>query len=100
MNGVSGIIAPLIVGVLRTIQLSKDKITDIVPVDYTVNAMISVMWDTVNRYGYYILLYVLLHLPICMQRNYHLCSVLFSLIDIEMVTKKIRNQKFITTCLV
>jgi len=63
MNGISGIIAPLIVGVLRTMPLSKDKISDIVPVDYTVNALISVMWDTVNRYGYYILLYVLLHVP-------------------------------------
>ncbi|CAI6361900.1 unnamed protein product [Macrosiphum euphorbiae] len=50
MNGVSGIIAPLIVGVLRTIQLSKDKMADIVPVDYTVNTLISVMWDTVNRH--------------------------------------------------
>jgi len=63
MNGASGIIAPLIVGVLRTIQLSTDKITDIVPVDYTANALISVMWDTVNRYGYYIVLYVLLYVP-------------------------------------
>lgn len=101
MNGVSGIVAPLIVGVLRTIQLSTDKITDIVPVDYTANALISVMWDTVNRYGYYILLYVLLHVPICMQRNKLSCVFyFFSLIDIEMATKKIRNQKFIITCLV
>ncbi|XP_029346252.1 fatty acyl-CoA reductase wat-like [Acyrthosiphon pisum] len=50
MNGVSGIISPLIVGILRTVQLSTDKISDIVPVDYTVNALISVMWDTVNRH--------------------------------------------------
>jgi len=55
MNGVSGVVAPLIVGFLRTVQLSKGKITDIVPVDYTVNALISVMWDTVNRYRYNLL---------------------------------------------
>lgn len=51
MNGVTGVIAPLIVGFLRTIQLSKDKIADIVPVDYASNALICVMWDTVNRYS-------------------------------------------------
>jgi len=50
MNGVSGVVAPIIVGFLRAIQLSKGKIADIVPVDYAVNALISVMWDTVNRY--------------------------------------------------
>jgi len=55
MNGVSSIITPLIVGVLRTIQLSTDKVADIVPVDYTANALISVMWDTVNRYVYCLL---------------------------------------------
>lgn len=49
INGASGIITPLIVGILRTIQLSRDKNTDIVPVDYTANALISVMWSTVNR---------------------------------------------------
>ncbi|XP_025207314.1 fatty acyl-CoA reductase wat-like [Melanaphis sacchari] len=52
INGLSGIVTPLIVGVLRTIQLSRDKITDIVPVDYTVNALISVMWSTANRHQY------------------------------------------------
>lgn len=52
MNGVTGVVAPIIVGFLRTVQLSKGKITDIVPVDYAVNALISVMWDTVNRYRY------------------------------------------------
>ncbi|KAL5235551.1 hypothetical protein ACI65C_002961, partial [Semiaphis heraclei] len=50
MNGVTGVVAPIIVGFLRTVQLSKGKITDIVPVDYAVNALISVMWDTVNRH--------------------------------------------------
>jgi len=43
---VTGVIA----GFVRTIQLDKNKIADIIPVDYTVNALISVMWDTVNRY--------------------------------------------------
>ncbi|CAH1738322.1 unnamed protein product [Aphis gossypii] len=52
INGASGIITPLIVGILRTIQLSRNKKTDIVPVDYTANALISVMWSTVNRYKY------------------------------------------------
>lgn len=50
MNGPTGIIAPIIVGFLRTIPIATDKITDIIPVDYTANALISVMWDTVNRY--------------------------------------------------
>jgi len=49
MNGASGIVIGVIVGFLRTIQLDKNKIADIIPVDYTVNALISVMWDTVNR---------------------------------------------------
>jgi len=52
INGPSGIVTGVLVGFLRTIQLDTDKITDIIPVDYTVNALISVMWDTVNRCGY------------------------------------------------
>lgn len=50
MNGTTGIITPVIVGLLRVILIAKDKKTDSVPVDYTVNALISVMWDTINRY--------------------------------------------------
>jgi len=50
MNGASGIVTGLVSGFVRTIQLDKSKIADIIPVDYTVNALISVMWDTVNRY--------------------------------------------------
>jgi alcohol-forming fatty acyl-CoA reductase len=50
INGPSGIVTGVIAGFLRTIPLDKNKITDIIPVDYTVNALISVMWDTVNRY--------------------------------------------------
>lgn len=49
MNGPTGIVTPLILGVLRIIPISTDKITDIIPVDYTANALICVMWDTVNR---------------------------------------------------
>lgn len=49
MNGPTGIVTPLIVGILRIIPISTDKITDIIPVDYTANALICVMWDTVNR---------------------------------------------------
>ncbi|CAI6363746.1 unnamed protein product [Macrosiphum euphorbiae] len=50
INGPSGIVTGFIAGFLRTIQLDKNKIADIIPVDYTVNALISVMWDTVNRH--------------------------------------------------
>jgi len=50
INGPSGIVTGVIAGFLRTINLDKNKIADIIPVDYTVNALISVMWDTVNRY--------------------------------------------------
>lgn len=39
------------IGFLRTVPVDGNKITDIVPADYTVNALISVMWDTVNRYN-------------------------------------------------
>lgn len=53
INGPSGIVTGFIAGFLRTIQLDKNKIADIIPVDYTVNALISVMWDTVNRYIFF-----------------------------------------------
>jgi len=54
INGPSGIVTGVIAGFLRTIQLDKNKIADIIPVDYTANALISVMWDTVNRYIFFI----------------------------------------------
>lgn len=50
INGPSGVMTSVVVGFLRIIPIATDKITDIIPVDYTVNALISVMWDTVNRY--------------------------------------------------
>lgn len=50
INGPSGILTGVMAGLLRTIYLDTNKIADIIPVDYTVNALISVMWDTVNRY--------------------------------------------------
>lgn len=53
MNGPSAIVAGVMTGFLRTVPIVRNKITDIVPADYTVNALISVMWDTVNRYIYY-----------------------------------------------
>lgn len=52
VNGPSGVVTSAIVGFLRVLPMATDKITDIIPVDYTVNALISVMWDTVNRYIY------------------------------------------------
>jgi len=50
INGPSGIVTGVIAGFLRAIQLDKNKIADIIPVDYTANALISVMWDTVHRF--------------------------------------------------
>ncbi|XP_025192600.1 fatty acyl-CoA reductase wat-like [Melanaphis sacchari] len=50
MNGPSAIVAGVMTGFLRIVPIARNKITDIVPADYTVNALISVMWDTVNRY--------------------------------------------------
>eukprot|EP00102_Acyrthosiphon_pisum_P027901 XP_016665111.1 PREDICTED: fatty acyl-CoA reductase 2-like [Acyrthosiphon pisum] len=49
MNGPTGMITGVIVGFLRMINLATDKVTDIIPADYTANALISVMWDTVKR---------------------------------------------------
>lgn len=51
MNGPSGVVTGVMIGFLRTVPVDGNKITDIVPADYTVNALISVMWDTVNRYN-------------------------------------------------
>ncbi|KAF0772958.1 fatty acyl-CoA reductase wat-like [Aphis craccivora] len=48
MNGPSAIVAGVMTGFLRTVPIVRNKITDIVPADYTINALISVMWDTVN----------------------------------------------------
>lgn len=50
MNGPSGIVTGVSIGFLRAIPIDTNKVADIIPVDYTVNALISVMWDTVNRY--------------------------------------------------
>ncbi|XP_001948211.2 fatty acyl-CoA reductase wat [Acyrthosiphon pisum] len=50
MNGPTGILTGVMVGFLRTINLAIDKVTDIIPADYTANALISVMWDTVKRH--------------------------------------------------
>ncbi|XP_022167367.1 fatty acyl-CoA reductase wat-like isoform X2 [Myzus persicae] len=49
MNGPTGLVTAAVVGFLRTAPNIGSKITDIIPADYTVNALISVMWDTVNR---------------------------------------------------
>ncbi|XP_060881815.1 fatty acyl-CoA reductase wat-like [Metopolophium dirhodum] len=53
MNNVQGlvyVVNSIMLGFLRAIAMSMDKKTDIVPIDYTANALITVMWDTVNRY--------------------------------------------------
>ncbi|XP_015366451.1 PREDICTED: fatty acyl-CoA reductase 1-like [Diuraphis noxia] len=50
MNGPTGILTGVMVGFLRTLQISTDKVTDIIPADYTANALISVMWDTICRH--------------------------------------------------
>jgi len=51
MNGPTGVITGTTVGFLRTAPNIGSNITDIIPADYTVNALISVMWDTANRYA-------------------------------------------------
>jgi len=51
LQGLSAVVTSVIVGCLRSMPISTNKKTDIVPVDYAVNALISVMWDTVNRYN-------------------------------------------------
>ncbi|KAL4148036.1 hypothetical protein QTP88_002340 [Uroleucon formosanum] len=50
LNGPTGILTGFIVGFLRTINIARDKVTDIIPADYTANALISVMWHTVKRH--------------------------------------------------
>ncbi|XP_060881062.1 fatty acyl-CoA reductase wat-like [Metopolophium dirhodum] len=50
MNGPTGILTGVMVGFLRTVNIATDKVTDIIPADYTANALISVMWDTVKRH--------------------------------------------------
>lgn len=51
INGPTGMITGTMVGFLRAVPNIGSNITDIIPADYTVNALISVMWDTVNRYN-------------------------------------------------
>lgn len=50
MIGPPGIITGIMIGFIRVVLLNKNKVFDLVPADYTVNALISVMWDTINRY--------------------------------------------------
>lgn len=50
MNGPFGLVTGFMIGLLKVILIVKEKKSDIVPADYTVNALISAMWDTVNRY--------------------------------------------------
>ncbi|KAF0767976.1 fatty acyl-CoA reductase wat-like isoform X1 [Aphis craccivora] len=50
IQGLAAVVTSLIIGFVRVVPMNLNKKTDIVPVDYTVNALISVMWDTVNRY--------------------------------------------------
>jgi len=50
INGPPGLVIPLIIGFWRVLLVDKTKKCDIIPADYIVNAMISVMWDTVNRH--------------------------------------------------
>ena len=49
VNGATGVITSLIGGFLRTGSVDRNKKCDIIPVDYTANALICVMWDTVNK---------------------------------------------------
>ncbi|XP_050536687.1 fatty acyl-CoA reductase wat-like [Daktulosphaira vitifoliae] len=50
MNGPSGIVAGIVTGFLRAIPCKLNNMVDIVPADYTINALITSMWDTATRY--------------------------------------------------
>jgi len=49
MQGLTAVVTGVIVGFIRVLPMSMNKKVDIVPVDYSANALISVMWDTVIR---------------------------------------------------
>uniref|UniRef100_A0A2S2P2M9 Fatty acyl-CoA reductase n=1 Tax=Schizaphis graminum TaxID=13262 RepID=A0A2S2P2M9_SCHGA len=49
-QGLAAVVTSVIVGFSRTLPITMNKKADIVPVDYSANALISVMWDTVIRY--------------------------------------------------
>lgn len=50
INGPTGMATGVFIGFLRTFPSDYDKVTDWIPADYTINGLISTMWDTVNRY--------------------------------------------------
>ncbi|KAL4148043.1 hypothetical protein QTP88_002347 [Uroleucon formosanum] len=50
LNGPTGILTGFMAGIFRTIKMGGHKVADIVPADYTANALISVMWHTVKRH--------------------------------------------------
>lgn len=50
-SGSTWVATQLILGLLRVLALDSKKSNDIVPVDYTANALISVMWETVKKYA-------------------------------------------------
>jgi alcohol-forming fatty acyl-CoA reductase len=49
MQGLAAVVTSVVVGFLRALPISKNKKADFVPVDYSANALISIMWDTVIR---------------------------------------------------
>jgi len=60
MVGLPSIITGIIVGLIRAVLVDEDKVFDVVPADFTINALISVMWDTVNRY-YFVNMYIIIN---------------------------------------
>jgi len=46
--GPPGFIIPIIIGFWRVLNADLLKRWDLIPADYIVNALICVMWDTVN----------------------------------------------------
>lgn len=47
--GVTGMMIGVGVGIVRTVMVYENLITDIVPVDYAVNLIIAAAWDVGNR---------------------------------------------------
>lgn len=47
LNGPNGIIAGIMKGIIRTIRMFREKITDIIPVDLCINMMVAIPWYTI-----------------------------------------------------
>lgn len=50
LYGPTGVVAGVGTGILRTMHCGKEINANIVPVDYTVNALIACVWDVAQAY--------------------------------------------------